>query len=340
MNPEEQTPAPQPDQTPIAPPDSNITAMPTQPQSADALTTQPSTPKKPKRKVIVIMGIVLLLFIIGGVGYYIMKKNKTESSVQTTTQQSQNVKILSSEELLKKLNTDIPQKFSDIKIDNRGDGTGVFTYKLPSDAFAVGIGTKPGQFSAFMPTAGDALETLPQGLETMMRQILEGAGYSEDKTQPDSGTSKISKLITFTYKKDDARCKIGLWPGSSSPILVSCSTLTEVNTASKTLQPFYDSYKAAGKVDSNLVSLLSVSKLSDSKTAGYRIANIEVGVYVDSDGGAVATFYSKNSGSWVYFATSQMTLPCSEYNTPDLKAAYKSEPCQGPAPDYAATTVQ
>jgi len=71
---------------------------------------------------------------------------------------------------------------------------------------------------------------------------------------------------------------------------------------------------------------LSYPKIAESKTAGYKTA--EVGLLAEAQfGGAAGLFYQTPDGMWHFFKGTQQIIPCGDYNTPDLKKAFLGSQC-------------
>lgn len=77
----------------------------------------------------------------------------------------------------------------------------------------------------------------------------------------------------------------------------------------------------------------SVSRVvtKDSKTAGYKTAETTISNEYAQAGSAASLFYQTPDKKWHFFTRAQATLPCTDFNTDDLKKAYLDTPCSDTA---------
>jgi hypothetical protein len=107
------------------------------------------------------------------------------------------------------------------------------------------------------------------------------------------------------------------------PVSLACALKSTYEATAKAQKPFYDAYRSAAKEN---VSSLGYPRLIDSRTRNYKTA--EVSLYSEAQPtGALGLFYQTPDKKWHFFKGTQNTLPCSDFNTADLKKAYLGEPC-------------
>lgn len=286
--------------------------------------------------------VVIVVASVGGVGYYVFAKQKKNDPTSTnetsmTATVSKQTEVTDAKDIISKVSTEIPREFSQVSIDTRGASTGNLGYKLPDYAFVVSTRVAQGQFVDFKPSSGDTLDTLPAGLQASIAQKFKTAGYSEDTSQPMPGFVSSSPGSSLTYyKKGDIRCSVSLSPGSSTPLTAACANINDIKADAKIVKPFDDVYKAANKTSSSALFSIGSQGIKTSETSGYKKAAIGFGDY-EGGGGFRVLFYSKNNGPWVYFSAGQMEPACSDFNTPDIKAAFKGDACYDSVADKEST---
>lgn len=93
------------------------------------------------------------------------------------------------------------------------------------------------------------------------------------------------------------------------------------------LEPFAAAYRRGEPKGASVGTVLFLEgKPKKSRTAGYQTAALGVGSAIP-DSGAALLFWKKDGEDWTYFTGGQAPPPCSDYKTPDLKAAFAGEPC-------------
>lgn len=145
-------------------------------------------------------------------------------------------------------------------------------------------------------------------------------------------TSK-TPATTFTSKDGAVLCGTNVGPAGATAtdtrLFVYCANDADYTALATKLTPLYDQYllkNPDANKDGNF--LMSGYKETASKTAGYLLA--EVGVGAVSGGGAKGLFYQSSDKMWHFVAGHQNTagsIPCTTYNTPELKKAYLDQPC-------------
>ena len=164
-------------------------------------------------------------------------------------------------------------------------------------------------------------------------------GFKKSEQQVKDGYYPLIK-----YESTDAICGINYYLDSAEankPVFLTCALKASYEPTAQAVKPLYAVYREANK-DSQYItedSRLGSPKIEPSKNEGYKTA--EAAIYGEaSPTGAVGLFYQTPDGVWHYFPGTQSVLPCSAYDTADLKKAYVGQKCY--LTDDAATesTVQ
>ncbi len=157
-------------------------------------------------------------------------------------------------------------------------------------------------------------------------------GFTATLSTPND-TSK-TPATSFTSKDGAVLCDMNVGPAgtnaSDQRLFVYCANEADYTALATKLSPLYDQYLVkfpTSNKDGNL--LMSGYKETSSKTAGYLLAEVGVG-QVGGTGGAKGLFYQSPDKAWHFVVAHQSTtasVPCTTYNTPELKKAYLDQAC-------------
>lgn len=114
----------------------------------------------------------------------------------------------------------------------------------------------------------------------------------------------------------------------TSPVTLMCGSLFEYTAELPSYQSareFASAYTAAGNTIKK-GDTFTVGSNTASATTGYLKATVEYR-NVGEDGGSSLLFYKKSDSGWQYFTGTQGEIVCTQYNTADLKAAFKGDAC-------------
>ena len=134
------------------------------------------------------------------------------------------------------------------------------------------------------------------------------------------GDMKIGYSIDV-YTGKGLICTIDTPAVRSSSVSASCGLISEYSDSAARTKPFID---ALG--DTAGTTVLTNMDITDSQIGGYQKAMASISD-INHGGGARAMFYRKNPGEWRYFNSVQSPLLCSDYDTLDLRSAFKGESC-------------
>lgn len=139
------------------------------------------------------------------------------------------------------------------------------------------------------------------------------------------------------YASADVVCQVSVAKTFNNPkgnhsVDAACEDMSAYVSAAKAQKPFSTAF-AEGKPDSvTNVVFSGMPAARQSKTAGYVLHEMSMVGYDEqtemaSVGGVLGLFYQTPEKTLHYFKSTQSDLPCSAYNTPDLKKAYAGEKC-------------
>lgn len=123
------------------------------------------------------------------------------------------------------------------------------------------------------------------------------------------------------YVNESLICTVTSPSSSTTSSSAECGLIKNYKQAAINTKPFADIIP--NKDNSRVLFGLTIK---DSQASGYQKASVNV-TNIQGQGGVSALFYRHTSGNWVYFVNSQQGLPCSLYNTEDLKNAFKGDEC-------------
>jgi hypothetical protein len=134
------------------------------------------------------------------------------------------------------------------------------------------------------------------------------------------GFENITGYPDGYYSSSSVVCLTGAYPE-----LLECANTADYESAVTTLTPLVQAYVASNPSVDISKTVFSFPTIS-SAVSGYQTAMVSIGPLIGV-GGAGGLFYKKDGGSWKYFKSTQAPLQCSDYNTDELKAAYKGDTC-------------
>jgi hypothetical protein len=166
-------------------------------------------------------------------------------------------------------------------------------------------------------------DTLPRKVDTTIRtevaDTFKGFGLTKTGTYGNKGDSTEADV----YTGKGLICTIEAPASSTSSTGASCGRIDAYKEAAAKTKPIAS---VIPKVEQSTVFI--GLKITDSKVSGYQKAQVGQGS-IDGGGGSIAILYKKNNDAWVHFTNTQTGIPCSAYNTTDLRNAFKGEECYG-----------
>lgn len=297
-------------------------------------------PAKKSRKGLVFALIGILLIALGlASGWYLFGRDdsakntasKTPATTQTTTKTTNPVKteVLQPADIIAKVKTEAAKSGTLVDADTVTQlksgqisyrmGTYSPAYKPAGYDFYISAGT--GGSSVTLVSYYSSGMPLPTSTETSIRtavmQLYKDLGLTKTDTYGDAESSSLTQV----YTGKGVVCTIDDTTAQVSPTTVNCGLISAYADAAAKAKP----------VITALPSLTSTTffgpvKIKDSQADGYQNAQVSVGDVKDM-GGYAALFYKKDGGSWKYFKGTQEIIPCTEYNTTDIRNAFMGDAC-------------
>lgn len=340
---------------PAAESTTDIPSVPTTepvPQPLVAPSPQPTAvvPLKKSRKGLlwVLLGVLLIALGLAS-GWYLFGRDdsgkntasKTPANTQTTTKTTSPVKteVLDPADIIAKVKTEAAKSGTLLDADTVTQlksgqisyrmGTYSPAYKPAGYDFYISAGT--GGSSVTLVSYYTTGMSLPTPTETTIRtnvaQLYKDLGLTKTDTYGDAETSSL----THVYAGKGVICTVDDTTAQVSPTSVNCGLISAYTDAAAKAKP----------VVTALPSLTSTTafgpvKIRDSQVNGYQSAQASVGD-VKGMGGYAALFYKKDGGTWKYFKGTQEIIPCTEYNTTDLRNAFMGDACWDTATNKEST---
>ena len=290
---------------------------------------------KRRSKPLLVFLLALLLVLLGGLAGALVYKSFFEQSAPSTTSTSSNntVRPIAIDSTnATSLTAEVTGKLTGSPVETVTSGNFAMT-KDNYAAFSVPAAkapdakyyTYPGKISGVTRSYTDAAKAT-HDVETV-RAYLEDKGLAAGTLVTDEANQTISSTL---YSSDALRCSLTQTAykyGSGNQVNFGCADMKSYTETTTQLKPIYDVYAKDAK-DAQLVGLiLGAPKIAASKTAGYQTAEVSTNNVYYLAGGAVALFYQTPDKSWHYLASTQQVLSCSDYTTPEAKAAFAGTSC-------------
>jgi hypothetical protein len=256
-------------------------------------------------------------------------------------QSSSEVSTLQPEDIIAKVESELGKKWTLWRDDENslplkdgelrvsvGEGSPI--YKVEGANFYVSY--KGGVTLQVTTFVEDKLDSpVPTTADTQLRleiaDIYNGLGFVKSETIG----SKEDGFSTDIYVSQGLICSIESPNSGIGTNTASCGLLEEYKKEVERIKPFAE---IIPNVDES--KLLTNLAISDSSVSGYQSASLSINSI--TGGGHVELLYRKIPDSWVYFTGTQAVLPCSMYDTLDLRSAFQGNPCEDD--NYQMKTVQ
>lgn len=307
----------QPQQVPT--PEVQPPAAPTPPPVMPVVTETPKSKKK------LVIGVVALLLLVGaGLSWFFLMQPPKAEPTPVTTEDTQ----LQPEEVTTKIKSELAKDYTvqDIAINNKPSAKEVSVrvekispaYKVDGYVY---YNNYEGGSTMTILTSGSLANELPaasdQDTRVMIAKTYTDFGLTKQTTTGD--TNQGSSIDAYTGK--GLICTVESKESAISASTASCGLIANYADAAAKLGPLATALKVTD-TDAYLSNLV----IKDSKVAGYQHGSLAVGS-IKGGGGARALLYKKGDAAWMYFKSTQDILQCSDFNTADLRSAFKGEPC-------------
>lgn len=291
--------------------------------------------------IVEILIVMIIIGVIGTVAWSVLNRQKNaqdkqiNSSQATKLAKAQNVAVLQPEDVTDKIKSGYESQY---KLVNNQPKQGEMIIRLSKHAPVY----KAEGYNFYTDYDGGssidlmvgpvnwASDTVPREADTTIRtevaNIFKGFGLTKTGANGRVGDG----TATDVYTGKGLICTIEVPTSPTSSTEASCGRIDAYKETAAKTQPIASVLPDAGQ-STVLVNL----KIADSTVSGYQRASVGRGS-IDRGGSSVALLYKKNNDPWVYFKNVQQALACSEYNTIDIRNAFKGEACYG-ANDVSST---
>lgn len=304
---------------------------------------QPVVTNQPKKRRVLpwIVGSIAGLILGAVIGYFATSFIMTsKSSQEPATNNSQSAEppasVLQPEDVTKKIKDTYGADYTLLNIDeNNQPKEGEMSIRLEKGAPAYKAAgydfyTTYDSGSTLYLMPHDVIDgDLPSAQSVAIRKKIVDI-YTEfglEKTTS-HGKAEDSTLVNV-YEGKGLICTIEDTDSGTSSNTASCGRLDAYPAAAALAKPFVDALPDDRK-DTSL--FLGTPAVTTSSVTGYQHASAGESS-VEGVGGGIALFWKKDGGEWTFFTGTQNLLPCTSFNTVDLKNAFKGEACYDTAAD-------
>ena len=291
---------------------------------------------------------VAVILGIGGAGYYVWQQQeetqKTTNSSPVDPDSSQTSQTLKPNQVTEEIKNTLAKQYEllDLDTDNQPQA-GELSVRLENVSPAYRV---DGYNFYANYDGGSALYALASTYNSQINY-----DYSNEKavrktivaSYKDQGlvyTATVGDVEYATaidyYEGKGLVCTIESPETQSSGVTASCGELEAYTKAAPTVAEFVRLITKDGQDTSTLY--IGYPTIEDSETPGYKKATAGVGD-ISEGGGYSALFYKNGDEPWKFFMGTQEGIACSEYNTQELRNAYKGDQCYKDA-DATIGTVQ
>ncbi len=313
--------------TPLVDNDHSLDDAKTQRQLSTTSAALAQEKTKRRSKPLLVFLLALLMTLLGAVaGVFVYKAYFDKSATPQTT--TPVVTTTPSKLTAKQVVAAVTPKLVGKSFDN--GGSGVPAVKVAGYDFYTSLSSTNSEIARYASTVE---QTNVASTRAAVNSILVDKGFTEKTV-----TSPADSVDTSYYVHSDVTCLFYDAAGSNQTaahmMSIDCADMSTYESVAKAQQPFGTVYVTAAKstpeLDTTKLLFLDQPTIKDSKTTGYRTAQLNISSYADGMvgvGGFVGLFYQTPDKTWHFFQGTQNELSCSQYNTPDLKKAYLGESC-------------
>ena len=310
----------------------------------DSLNVQPIAQpekKKLKKRTIILLSILIVALVAGGVvAYLLLFKDKGNDTASTTDTSN----IVTPTPAPNKLTAEALVAKAKAVATGDTKETLQSTDSEPYNVFRAPA-YKPSGYDFWVSPSVDygfgsygVKDTVSADLSAI-KKVLTDNKLTE--TILEEGSAEA--MFAAQYSSDDITClltdqKPYQQPATSKEFntILGCADTAAYLANAVELKPYFTVYAAQSTSDTTKTALGSL-QVKKSKTAGYSIATVGIGgSEYGSVGGFAGLFYTTPDNKLHYFIGTQSQIPCTDFNTDDLKKAYLGESCYDEK-DEAAT---
>lgn len=284
--------------------------------------------KKPGKIALQVFAVIVLLSLVGA-GVYVWQNNRVAQEQKKEVQTVKGVQAEASD-VTSKVRSRLDQTYEIIDLDQNNRPTKQqVAIRLTQDSpiyqakgynyYTDYDGGSTMNVIAYQAANSDA--QLPTSADVSIRGEVAKVYTDYGLTRKGSRGQTSDGTGIDVYEGKGLVCTATMLQSSISGSDVACGVISKYPMAAAQYKPFAD---LMGDLEST--TILANLKIIDSAVKGYQRASLGQGD-INLGGGAAVLFYRKAGESWKLFKTAQEALPCSDYNTSDLRNAYKGEKC-------------
>ena len=302
---------------------------------------QPSVaPKSHKKRNIFIsvVGAIILLTAGVGLGYVLFGGELFPQSTQKDSVTEQQNSNITPDDVVSRIKEKYASEYTLLDIDeNNQPKSGELSVRLSkqspiykAEGYDFYTNYSNGSTIEFVPyNSNPTSDDLPLAESVAIRNVVAGIylGFGLEKQDVAEG-QRFDKSAGDVYLGNGLICTIEHPSEMISSNRASCGLISAYSEAAGSVKPFVDALP-----DATETTFLINVVISDSETPGFQKATATRGD-AQSIGSAAALFYRKEGGEWMHFVDTQEIIACSEYDTEDLKSAFKGDECYVDADNF------
>jgi hypothetical protein len=294
----------------------------------------PNQPKNHWKVLAIILGALLVLTLVAIAAIFIFTEPRTKKDDNTTESTTSKTTELSPKDVINKITSELAKDYTlvdDFAPDTAGIPNGQFVIEHRDYAPDYRV----DGYEYFSNYDGS-------GAEQVVFYGNGAVGLSDDELQ-----NKIAKIYkdfdlekaTVNINSDNDTYEFykgrGVVCAYDSKVMAMCGQTSVYEAVAKETKPFTEAYvryiteaKTTDEDPNASLKYQSFSRptIEDSQVSGYQTAYLSIASAGRGYGG-IGKFWRQSSGEWNLHTINQELLRCSEYNTTDLRNAYKGYEC-------------
>lgn len=279
-----------------------------------------------KRLVMLLIAVIGLVLIGGGFAVYSLLLTSDPAPATTQTSNQTSATTTTQKVTAKTLVDEIQSELQSVaNVTSKGsDGVVYNTFSAPGyKPTGYNFSVRPTVDYGFYATGG--------------KEIIESDLKAIEKSLIDQGLTQtvIDVLGAYVaeFSSSEIICILEDQQVYNEPVTstnygvrLGCANKADYLANAALLRPYFIAYSSETKSDTSEL-LLGKLSLKASKTEGYSIATVPINGSEYGSPGFAALFYVTPDKTLRFFTGAQSTIPCSRFDTVDLKKAYLGETC-------------
>lgn len=281
--------------------------------------------------------IIILIALVAGMGLFFIGKRKKADNQQVTVSNKSTSTIMAEsnlkpEDVIGKVKSYYASRYKIMTSTqshyrpDRGEmfieeSKGSPSYKVPGFKFRNGY--DGGQSLSLSPYSDASIEKPPRPEDSSVRAEIAKIYIESGLSKTESLGSSSDGSATDIYTGKGVVCSVEPPASAISPTsYASCGLISAYRGAAEQIEPLAD---AIPNVDDTFI--FDIPKISNSMVSGYQKAKMSQ--HFTYGTGSIALLYKKDNNPWIFFKNLQQAPYCSDFNTVDLRNAFKGDDCYG-----------